>query len=72
RELAAWMQGLVAAHPTEAWAFIIGFCTGSAAHTIADWLVTKGNWLLGSYGRRIRRRYRGHDQWLPHRERQRR
>ncbi|WP_299757654.1 metal-binding protein [uncultured Chloroflexus sp.] len=72
RELAAWVQELVTAHPTEAWAFIIGFCTGSAAHTIADWLVTKGNWLLGGYGRRLRRRYRNHDQWLPRHERQRR
>ncbi len=72
REVAAWVGGLVAIYPNETWAFLIGFCTGSAAHTIADWLVTKGNWLLGGYGRRLRRRYRNHDQWVPPRERMRR
>lgn len=72
REWAAWVQELIRAHPTETWAFVIGFCTGSAAHTIADWLVTNGNWLLGSRGRRLRQRYRDHDQWRPRHERQRR
>ncbi|WP_322488744.1 metal-binding protein [Chloroflexus sp.] len=71
REWAAWVQGLIRAHPTETGAFVIGFCTGSAAHTIADWLVTNGNWLLGSHGRRLRQRYRDHDQWQPRHERRR-
>ncbi|ACL23176.1 metal-binding protein [Chloroflexus aggregans] len=71
REWAAWVQGLIRAHSTETWAFVIGFCTGSAAHTIADWLVTNGNGLLGSYGRRLRQRYRDHDQWRPRHKRRR-
>ncbi|MGQ9611502.1 metal-binding protein [Chloroflexus sp.] len=68
-ELATQVNILIEAYPRETWAFIIGFCTGSAAHTIADWLLTKGNWLLGGHGRRLRRRYRNHDRWIPRRER---
>jgi uncharacterized metal-binding protein len=71
REWAAWVQELIRAHSTETWAFVIGFCTGSAAHTIADWLVTNGNGLLGSHGRRLRQRYRDHDQWRPRHKRRR-
>ncbi len=70
--LLQWTQTLVREHPFEVWAFVVGFCTGSAAHTIADWLVTKGSWLLGRRGQRLQRRYRNHDQWAPRRQRQRR
>ncbi len=60
REFIGQIHALIVTRPNEVWAFVIGFCTGSAAHTIADWLVTKGYWLLGRYGRRLRRRYRDH------------
>lgn len=60
REFVEQIYTLIKTRPDEVGAFVIGFCTGSAAHTIADWLVTKGYWLLGRYGRRLRRRYRDH------------
>jgi uncharacterized metal-binding protein len=37
-QVTTYMLGLMGTHPYEVWAVIIGFITGSAAHTIADWL----------------------------------
>jgi uncharacterized metal-binding protein len=50
-------------YPRETWAVLIGFCTGGAAHTIADWCVTGGKRYLRRVGIRIQRDYRGHDEW---------
>jgi len=41
--------------------FILGFISGSAAHTIADWLVTGGKRYVQMTGIRLRRDYRNHD-----------
>jgi len=40
--------------------FIFGFISGSAAHTIADWLVTGGKRYVRMAGIRLRRDYRNH------------
>lgn len=66
--LRAWL----ADNPGVRLAVLIGFCTGSAAHTIADWLVTEGRRFLGMFGVRIVRDYRGHDDSIHRRRRRRR
>ncbi|MFV9507842.1 MAG: metal-binding protein [Oscillochloridaceae bacterium umkhey_bin13] len=58
--LFAWIRNWWAEHTITAWVLLVGFCTGSAAHTIADWLVTNGQALLRMVGIRVRRNYRGH------------
>ena len=55
--------GLVRDYPRETWSFIIGFMTGSAAHTIADWLVTGGKHYLRQLGFRVVKDYSSHDHW---------
>ncbi len=52
-------------HPRETLVFLVGFITGGAAHTLADWLVTGGKHFLRRFGVTVRRDYRGHDYWLP-------
>lgn len=52
-------------YPYESLAFIIGFCTGGAAHTIADWVVTGGRPILRKFGIRVTSKYLDHDRWLP-------
>jgi hypothetical protein len=44
---------------------VIGFITGSAAHSIADWLVTGGKRYLRQLGFRVTIDYSGHDSWRP-------
>lgn len=61
--------GLYADHPREVITFLIGFITGGAAHTIADWLVTGGKRYLRSVGIRVSNRYDNHDHWRPRRRR---
>src|SRR5262245_44001060 len=61
--------GLVNEHPRESWLFVIGFCTGGAAHTIADWLVTGGIRYLHRMGFRVTRDYSDHDRWQTPRRR---
>ncbi len=39
---AEYLLALARTYPREVLVFIIGFITGSAAHTIADWLITGG------------------------------
>ncbi len=68
-QLSAWLLNLMRNYPRESVAFIIGFCTGGAAHTIADWLVTGGKRYLRSIGLRVTRDYRDHDRWRPRVER---
>lgn len=62
----------LAANPGPTLAILIGFCTGSAAHTIADWAVTGGKQFLRLFGLRVVRDYRGHDDSIHRRRRYRR
>lgn len=59
------LLGLIRDYPQETRAFLFGFITGSAAHTMADYLVTDGKALLRRLGIRVRRDYRNHDVWRP-------
>jgi len=63
------LLGLMRDHPYETEAFIAGFITGSAAHSIADWLVTGGKHYLHRIGYRIPADYSRHDRWQPRRRR---
>lgn len=65
--LNAFLLGFARDYPAQTWAVLLGFITGSAAHTIADWLVTKGKRFLAIFGVRITRDYRNHDRWVPRR-----
>jgi uncharacterized metal-binding protein len=60
-QLADALVRLVSAYPDETLIFLLGFVTGSAAHTIADWLVTGGKRYLTMAGYRPRRSYANHD-----------
>ena len=51
-------------YPDQVRVFLLGFITGSAAHTIADWLVTGGKHYLHALGIRVRRDYSNHDRWV--------
>jgi uncharacterized metal-binding protein len=53
-------------HPRETWWFVVGFVTGGAAHSIADWMVTGGKRYLRRMGFRITRDYSNHDGWHAH------
>jgi uncharacterized metal-binding protein len=57
------LLNVVRDHPRESWAFVVGFCTGGAAHTVADWLVTGGVRYLHRMGFRVTRDYSDHDHW---------
>jgi uncharacterized metal-binding protein len=59
------LLGLMHDHPREAQAFVAGFITGSAAHSIADWLVSGGKRYLRRMGYRVTIDYSGHDSWQP-------
>ncbi len=68
-QIAAALSRAAAEHPGAALAFLAGFCTGSAAHSIADWLVTGGKHFLRRLGLRVTRDYRDHDRYVPRRRR---
>jgi uncharacterized metal-binding protein len=61
------LLGLARDYPRQTLAFIAGFCTGGAAHTIADWMVTGGKRYLRRLGFRITVDYSDHDRWRPRR-----
>jgi uncharacterized metal-binding protein len=63
------LLGLMRDHPRETQVFVIGFITGSAAHSLADWLVTGGKHYLHRMGFRVTVNYSGHDGWYPRRRR---
>ena len=65
----AWLLGLMYDHPRETQAFLAGFITGSAAHSIADWLVTGGKRYLHRTGFRVTHHYADPDGWQPRRHR---
>jgi uncharacterized metal-binding protein len=60
-QAARYLLTLIYRYPGAVLFLIIGFITGSAAHTIADWLVTGGKRYLQRLGFRITRNYRNHD-----------
>ena len=53
----------VVEHPRVSWSLVVGFCTGGAAQTIADWLVTGGVRYLHRMGYRVVHDYSDHDHW---------
>ena len=59
------LLGLTRDHPRETLMFVIGFITGSAAHSIADWLVTGGKRYLRRMGFSVTVDYSNHDGWRP-------
>ena len=59
------LLGLMRDHPRETQVFLAGFITGSAAHSIADWLVTGGKRYLHRIGFRVTVNYSRHDGWRP-------
>jgi uncharacterized metal-binding protein len=63
RQVSNALLDLVVEHPRESWSFVVGFCTGGAAHTIADWLVTGGVRYLNRMGYRLTHDYSDHDRW---------
>jgi uncharacterized metal-binding protein len=63
RQVSNALLDLVVEHPRESWSFVVGFCTGGAAHTIADWLVTGGVRYLNRMGYRVTHDYSDHDHW---------
>jgi len=65
------LLGIWRDHPREVLAFMAGFVTGGAAHTIADWLVTGGKHFLRRMGLRVVVRYDGHDQYIRYAQRRR-
>jgi uncharacterized metal-binding protein len=60
---------IAAEQPRETRAFLLGFVTGSAAHSIADWLVTGGKRYLRYLGVRVTIDYSNHDHGRPRRRR---
>src|SRR5215210_507911 len=66
-----YLLALARTYPREVLAFIGGFITGGAAHTIADWLVTGGKRYLRHLGFRITREYANHDHRHHHYQRER-
>lgn len=68
-QLTIGLREVLRDNPDPTLAFLVGFCTGSAAHTIADWLVTEGKRFLRMFGIRITRDYRNHDRYIPRQRR---
>jgi uncharacterized metal-binding protein len=68
-QLSVAINRAVAERPDSTLAFLTGFCTGSAVHSIADWLVTGGKHILRSMGLRVSRDYRNHDRYVPRQRR---
>lgn len=67
--LYSWLRALLAANPETTLLVLVGFCLGSAAHTLADWLVTNGRRFLSLFGMRVVRDYRDHDDAIHRRRR---
>lgn len=56
---ADYLVALVYRYPREAWFCVLGFITGGAAHSIADWLSTGGKRFLRRVGLRVPKNYAG-------------
>lgn len=63
RQASNWIFDLMRSHPEMVRLFLFGFISGSAVHTIADWLVTGGKRYLRAVGIKPRGNYRDHDRW---------
>lgn len=50
---ARYLLALIDSYPRETWICALGFITGGAVHTIADWLSTSGKSLLRRLGLRV-------------------
>jgi uncharacterized metal-binding protein len=61
-QAAQYLLHLARTHPREVLLVLLGFITGGAAHSLADWLVTGGKRWLRRVGLRVTRDYTGHDQ----------
>jgi hypothetical protein len=68
-QAALYLLQLARTQPREVLLVLLGFVTGGAAHSIADWLVTDGKHVLHRLGVRTTRDYTGHDRWRPRRAR---
>ena len=51
--VARYLWALTDLYPRESWLIVLGFITGAAAHTIADWLATGGKRFLRVLGLRV-------------------
>ncbi len=65
-EVVEFLLSLARTHTGEVAAILAGFITGSAAHSIADWLVTDGKHLLHGVDIHVARDYSEHDNWERH------
>ncbi|HMQ33406.1 MAG TPA: metal-binding protein [Chloroflexaceae bacterium] len=63
------VRATLAAHPETTVTVLVGFCTGSAVHSLADWLVTGGRRFLRLFGVRVVRDYGDHDDSIHRRRR---
>ncbi|MGQ9550080.1 MAG: metal-binding protein [Roseiflexus sp.] len=61
RQASVWLFDIMRRNPDMVRLFVLGFISGSAVHTVADWLVTGGRHYLRMAGIRLRRDYRNHD-----------
>lgn len=61
-QAANYLLQLAHRQPREVLLVLLGFITGGAAHSLADWLVTGGKHLLHRLGLRVTRDYSRHDQ----------
>jgi hypothetical protein len=61
-QVAHYLLQLARTRPREVLLVMLGFVTGGAAHSLADWLVTGGKYILRRLGLRVTRDYSGHDQ----------
>lgn len=57
--VARYLLALIDTYPRETWMVVLGFITGGAAHTIADWLSTGGKRFLRRLGLRAPKNYAG-------------
>lgn len=60
-QTSAWIFDVMRRNPDMVRLFLVGFISGSAAHTIADWLVTGGRRYLRMAGIHLRSDYHNHD-----------
>ncbi len=60
-QASAWIFDLMRRNPDMVRLFLSGFISGSAVHTIADWLVTGGRQYMRMAGIPLRGDYRNHD-----------
>ncbi len=65
-QAAEYLLSLARTRPSEVLAVLAGFVTGSAAHSIADWLVTDGKHVLHAAGIHPAKDYSEHDNWERH------